>query len=45
MRLRVALCGGKWKKRKNEKMRKKWMSGWEKREKEKGKIEVLGLGN
>ena len=29
----------------NKKMRKKWTSGWEKREKEKGKIKVLGLGN
>ena len=29
----------------NKKMMMKWTSGWEKREKEKGKIKVLGLGN
>ena len=29
----------------NTKMRKKWTGGWGKREEEKGKIKVLGLGN
>ena len=42
MRLCVALTGGKWKKRK---IRRWGRSEREKREKEKGKIKVLGLGN
>ena len=42
MRLLGALCGGKWKKRK---IRRWGRSEREKREKENGKIKVLGLGN
>ena len=42
MRLCVVLSGGKWKKRK---IRRWGRSEREKREKEKGKIKVLGLGN
>ena len=41
-------CGFMWwkvKEKENRKMRKKWTSGWEKIEKEKGKIKVLSLGN